>query len=166
LTKCIHAGPLVDSLGRGPGLRNHVVYWLPPPPLDVDVDYIGRSRALDTRCEDHTAYRRNNLETLNLPPLTEEWARDVEEALIAHFGLGGFVPEPANQGSGKGFGQLSNLRHEIDRRSLSYCDRLLVGQYLLDASPNPRAFPPGTYRPYADAWYTKNKPCPGIAGPR
>jgi hypothetical protein len=149
---CDDAKELVDSLGRGAGLNNHVVYWAPPPPLDTDVRYIGRSRALDARCSAHDDSISSNLMTLHLPPLNLLAARGVEEALIAHFG---YVTETKNGDPGTA-GQLLNKRHEIAPEAKAYCGMLLVGQFLLLHHG---------YGRYAAAHFTRGKQCPGVGGP-
>jgi hypothetical protein len=91
--------------------------------------------------------------TLNLPPLAHQEARNVEEALIAHFG-------PDGEGHNNNrllTGQLDNKRHEIDPKRVAYCERLLVGQFVLDFH---------AYGSYAAAYFTKNTDCPGIGGAR
>ena len=147
---CDEAKDLVDSLGRGRGQHNHVIYWAPPPPLDSDVDYVGRSRDLKQRCEKHPEERSRSMTTLNLPPLSYYEARNVEEALIAYFGI---RDEEANPGTGKDAGQLSNNRHEISRDLPDYCWRLLQGQEILKVN---------TYVRYAHAYYTRGRRCPGV----
>jgi hypothetical protein len=96
--------------------------------------------------------------TLNLRPLYEDESKNVEEALIAHFGLDG---EARNKTGAAGYigspGQLENLRHEIDRRRADYCIRLLAGQWILARS--------GYQNPYSRAYFTKDKSCPGVVGP-
>jgi|GEM_PF-6947401 len=149
--RCTAARALVDSLGRGAGKPNHVVYWLIPPPGRVE--YVGRSRALDSRCSGHTPYRRQNLMTLNLPPLTYSEARSVEEALIAHFGLDNRSDMHRITGAN---GQLRNTRHEIDPLKADYCEHLLLGQYILTLNQ---------YAAYAAAYFTKGTVCPGVGGP-
>lgn len=143
--------------GPGRGRSNYVVYWSPPPPLDEDVDYIGISRALPSRCATYrrkpaTRARAGNLRTLRLPHMRIQEAREVEEALIAHFG-----PNGASRNGGGDAGQLSNLRHEISPDRPEYCIRLLRGQFVLKRNG---------YGRYAAALYTRTKRCPGVGGPR
>ena len=107
--------------------------------------------------EDSTHF--NVMETLDLPYMDNLNAHRVEEALIAHFGPAADpprVPEPRNGGGPPG--QLFNQRHEISPDRGDYCDHLLVGQYILTRNPR--------YRPFGPAHYTRDKPCPGITGPR
>lgn len=151
---CDDAAGLVDFLGRGSGRRNHVVYWAPPaPPENLPGRYIGRSRAMDQRCVGHPVERANAMTTLNLLPLNLDEARNVEEALIAHWGTTLETPNDP----GQGLGQLANVRHEIDRLRPDYGARLLAGQAILDVSG---------YGPYAGAFYTRGVVCPGVGGPR
>jgi hypothetical protein len=149
---CDEAEDLVGTLGPGSGRHNHVVCWAPPPPPPVAVEYVGRSRALDQRCADHPEERSDHMTTLNLPPLDLQNARNVEEALIAHFG-----PENATRnGTILQNGQLLNQRHEISPLRATYCERLLVGQAILQDFG---------YGAYAAAFYTFNISCPGVGGP-
>jgi hypothetical protein len=153
--QCTEARELVKQLGPGSGRPNYVVYWAPPPPLDEDVEYVGVSRALDSRCSSHPEERSNNLETLNLPPLTHENAHDVEEALIARFGTArdrianhGTPPIIATRG-----GQLANQIHSISNLRPLYCARLLLGQMILSLNG---------YAAYARAYFTGGMICPGV----
>lgn len=152
-TRCDEAKGLVAELGSGVGRRNYVVYWSAPPPPDVDVTYIGRSRALDSRCGSHPRERREKLETLVLPRLTSDESRNVEEALITHFGVGN---EPPNDSSRRN-GQLDNKRHERNRKSPGYCQHLLEGQSILRLNAD--------YWRYSVAHYTRPKSCPSVDGP-
>lgn len=151
--RCEDAKQLWERLTPGPGRRNYVVYWAPPPPLDTNVDYVGRSRNFPDRCRSHTrGIVKGRGQTLRLPALTYTESRQVEEALIAHFG----TRADRSNGTG-GPGQLSNLRHEISRDRPDYCGHLLRGQFILYRSG---------YKPYAAAYFTKGISCPGVGGPR
>lgn len=152
--RCEDAKQLWERLAPGPGRRNHVVYWAPPPPRDADVEYIGRSRNFPDRCKNHTReVVKNRGQTLRLPPLTYTESRQVEEALIAHFGLASGDAHNVTREPG----QLTNLRHEISRDRPDYCAHLLRGQFILYRSG---------YKPYAAAYFTKGTSCPGVGGPR
>jgi hypothetical protein len=142
----------VTRLGRGANRRNYVVYWAPPAPPPSAVRYVGLSRDLHKRCNDHPEERAANMTTLDLPPLDLQNARNVEEALIAHFG-------PQNALRNDVFlppGQLENKRHEISPLRLTYCERLLIGQFILSDKG---------YGSYAAACYTGLTRCPGVGGP-
>ena len=153
--RCEDAKYLWDRLSPGPGRRNYVVYWAPPPPRTVR--YVGRSRNFPDRCRKHNReIVRSRGQTLRLPPLTYIESRQVEEALIAHFGLAERRLEDFHNITGQ-FGQLSNLRHEISRLRPDYCAHLVRGQFILYRSG---------YKPYAAAYYTKGISCPGVGGPR
>ena len=157
--RCENAGTLSGRFGgTGPGKNNYVVYWAPPPasPPGDNVRYVGISRSLKRRCQDHSNDRSGNLETLNLPPLSRQEALAVEEALIAHFGPGpddrnGAPPNTAR-------GQLRNLIHAVSTRRSDYCVQLLAGQSLLVLNPR--------YAPYTVAFYTRDRACVGVGGSR
>ncbi len=140
---CSDARELVKRLGPGRGRPNYVVYWSPPPPPAARVQYVGISRALDSRCQAHPAARSRSLETLNLPPLFRAEATSVEEALISHFGTRFELPTP---------GQLDNVIHAISSLRPDYCARLLLGQAILALN--------GYRSPYATAHFTRAARCP------
>jgi len=155
--RCEDSKYLWERLQPGPGRRNYVVYWAPPPPLDVDVRYVGRSRSFPDRCSGHHKPEvPPRAQTLRLPPLTYTESKQVEEALIAHFGINDQDRDDFHNTTGKR-GQLDNGRHEIDRNRPDYCAHLLRGQYVLYRSG---------YQHYAAAYYTKGISCPGVGGPR
>jgi len=140
-----------DAVRLGPRLPAgtngwYVVYWSPPPPPDQIVRYVGISQNLVRRCRDHPKQRSKGLETLNLPPLRRQQARQVEEALISHFGP---APELASAGGTRG--QLQNMRHEIDPDNAGYCQDLLNGQWILIVN---------SYTRYSVALFTRGKKCP------
>ncbi|HET6509893.1 MAG TPA: hypothetical protein VFG42_24080 [Baekduia sp.] len=125
---------------------------MPAPPPE-DVKYVGISRAFDERCSKHPVERRPSIRRLNLPPLVFQEARSVEEALIAHFGTTGELPN--NRFGSRG--QLDNIVHSIDPDRPSYCVRLVLGQMMLLENG---------YGSYAAAHYTRSKVCAGVGGPR
>ena len=133
--------------GDGPGKANFYVYWSPPAPPPEAVRYVGISRALKTRCRKHIERIRDHLFTLRLPFLRYVEARGVEEALIAHFG-----PAKETSNSGKAKGQLFNDKHSTDPSRDVYCERLLLGQFILLTNG---------YGRYAAAYFTRGKDCPG-----
>ncbi|MCW2994890.1 MAG: hypothetical protein JWQ18_2385 [Conexibacter sp.] len=81
-------------------------------------------------------------------------ARQVEEALIAHFGPAG---AERNDHDPDKPGQLRDLRHEISPFRPDYCASLMIGQFVLDDFG---------YGAYAGAHYTRGRVCPGIGGLR
>ncbi len=105
------------------------------------------------QCTAQPGTRSDFMTTLNLPRLTLEKARNVEAALIAHFGIEG----KSRNGDVATVGQLFNRRHEISVERAEYCGRLLVGQYILLRNG---------YGFYAAASFTRGKRCPGVGGPR
>jgi len=100
--------------------------------MTTNVEYVGISRALDSRCSSHPATRRGSLETLNPPPLYRSQATSVEEAPIGHFGSAFELPtDPAQARLGL-LGQLQNTIQAISSLRPDYCARLLLGQTILD----------------------------------
>jgi hypothetical protein len=89
---------------------------------------------------------------LNLPPLFPR--RDVEAALIAHFGLDFELPGQTvrDQSGVPSIGQLTNKRYELDRSAPEYCLELLVGQVILGLS--------GYKTPYTRAYSTARQELP------
>jgi hypothetical protein len=159
--------------------RGWVIYWsLPPrftrtaliPGTEAGVDYVGKSKALATRCSQYRNSKKPNplgareraregtLATLDLPYLSDGNARRAEEALIAYFGPGpGRYAEQANGGGP--IGSLFNDRHNFNPDTgAPYCRALLRGQYILLLNPK--------YKLFTAARYTRNTSCPGVGGPR
>jgi len=149
-TDCKRARALVDRLGRGPGRRNYVVYWSPPP---QGVEYVGISRALDRRCGAHPDDISDHLQTLSLPRLTRAQAHGVEEVLISHFGPFGELATVTGDPEAFTLAQLRNQIHSVSPVRQDYCQWLGFGQALL------RFY---FYSPYTKAIFTRGRRCPGI----
>ncbi|RYG86220.1 MAG: hypothetical protein EON59_10475 [Alphaproteobacteria bacterium] len=143
----------------GQGARNHLVYWAEPN--DLTVTYVGMTSDWGRRCKaKRTRKKRQSNDPNEDPvanakaiaaavsgkgrpmytyPLTKLEAREVEEAMIAHYGME-WNPDSRNRG------QLLNARHEFNRNDRdNYCRHLWRGQsilrlngYVKQATANPR----------------------------